>query len=80
MRDLINKITALALIMAQMTIALPAQEVFDKERGKTRLEQYLDRAALERDAEKWERLAEAGFEAAMREWERANLYLREQGG
>jgi hypothetical protein len=79
MKDFINKITALALIMAQMTIALPAQEVFDKERGKTRLEQYLDRAGQERDAEKWERLAEAGFEAAMREWESANLYLREQG-
>ena len=79
MRGVINKVVAIGLIMAQMTIALPALETFDKERGKARLEQYLDRAAMARDAEKWERTAEAGFEAAMAEWESANLYLREQG-
>jgi hypothetical protein len=79
MVGMINKVVAIALILAQMTIALPAKEVFDKQRGKARLEQYLDRAAMERDAEKWERLAEAGYEAAMREWESANLYLKELG-
>jgi hypothetical protein len=43
-----------------------------------RLEHYLDRAALERSAEKWESLAQAGLLAAMVEWESGNLYLREQ--
>jgi hypothetical protein len=75
----VNRVVAIALILAQMTIALPGEEVFDKQRGKARLERYLDRAAMERDAEKWERLAEAGYEAAMSEWESANLYLKEQG-
>jgi hypothetical protein len=75
----VNKCVAIALIMAQMTIVLPAEEVFDKQRGASRLERYLDRAAMEREAEKWERLAEAGYEAAMAEWESANLYLKELG-
>jgi hypothetical protein len=43
-----------------------------------RLEHYLDRAALERNGEKWESLAQAGLLAAMAEWESENLYLREQ--
>jgi hypothetical protein len=75
-----NRIIAIILIGMQSAMYLQAVELrFDMGRGGARLEQYLDRASQERSAQKWERLAEAGMQAAMAEWESANLYLRERG-
>ncbi|GHV62857.1 hypothetical protein AGMMS49587_10960 [Spirochaetia bacterium] len=76
-----EKIIACILIISQFTMLLPARELgSDMRRGMVRLEHYLDRAEIERNAEKWEDIARAGLEAAMLEWESANLYLREQDG
>ncbi|MDR0449867.1 MAG: hypothetical protein LBH26_01205, partial [Treponema sp.] len=75
----INRAMSLLVILSQVSLLLPAEELRpDLRRGMVRLEHYLDRAALERSAEKWESLAQAGLLAAMAEWESGNLYLREQ--
>ncbi|GHV54717.1 hypothetical protein AGMMS49579_15860 [Spirochaetia bacterium] len=75
----LEKIIACLLIIGQFTMLLPARELgSDMRHGMVRLEHYLDRAEIERNAEKWETLAQAGLEAAMLEWESGNLYLREQ--
>jgi hypothetical protein len=58
---------------------LPAEELrTDLRRGMARLEHYLDRAAAERRVQGWERLAQAGLEAAMYEWESGALWLWER--
>jgi hypothetical protein len=67
------------VILSQISLFLPAEELRpDLRRGMARLEHYLDRAELERNAEKWETLAQAGLLAALVEWESGNLYLKEQ--
>jgi hypothetical protein len=74
-----NRIMSFIIILSQISLLLPAEELRpDLRRGMARLEHYLDRASLERNAEKWESLAQAGLLAAMVEWESGNLYLREQ--
>lgn len=73
-----NKGIALVLIVSQLCACLPALEFMPElYEGYQRLEQYLDRANVERSLEKWERLAEAGVLAAMNAWESSNLYLKE---
>ncbi|QTQ14986.1 hypothetical protein HRQ91_11230 [Treponema parvum] len=47
------------------------------ERGKIRLEHYLDRASLERSKEKWEESARKGIEEALSLWENENLQIKE---
>jgi len=57
---------------------LPAQDFgIDLQRGKARLERYLDRAGQERSKDKWEEIASAGIEAALLEWESANIFIRD---
>ncbi|MDR1655851.1 MAG: hypothetical protein LBR96_07625, partial [Treponema sp.] len=79
MSEKFNRVISLIIVLAQAVMMLPAEELRpDLWRGMARLEHYLDRAAIERSAEKWESLAQAGLLAAMVEWESGNLYLREQ--
>jgi hypothetical protein len=74
-----NKVMSFIIVLSQVSLLLPAEELRpDLRRGMVRLEQYLDRAAIERNAETWESLARAGLLAAMTEWENGKLYLREQ--
>jgi hypothetical protein len=73
-----SRIIALILIFTHIGYYLPAQEAaVDLARGMARLERYLDRAAQERSAKGWEELAAAGLEAALLEWESANIYMKE---
>jgi hypothetical protein len=73
-----RRFIALLLVLTQFVYFLPAQEMgADVRRGMARLERYLDRAAIERSAAGWEQLAMEGLEAALLEWEGANLYLKE---
>jgi hypothetical protein len=79
MSKFFNRVMSIIVILSQAALLLPAEELRpDLRRGMERLERYLDRAALERSAEKWESLAQAGLLAALAEWESGNLYLREQ--
>ena len=73
-----KRVIALLIILTHFLSMLPAQEFgVDLRRGYNRLENYLDRAALERSAQSWEALATAGLEAALLEWESANILLKE---
>jgi len=75
----LRKLVAIMLIVTQGLSLLPAQEmVLDISRGRQRLERYLDRASLERSAQSWESIAQAGMEAAMLEWESAHTYIMER--
>jgi murein DD-endopeptidase MepM/ murein hydrolase activator NlpD len=73
-----RRLVSLLLIISHSVYILPAQEIsIDYTRGRQRLERYLDRALQERSVQSWEAIASAGLEAAILEWESANIYLKE---
>ena len=51
--------------------------MLEKDYSRLRLEQYLDRAARERNETDWKRIAEEGLLASMTEWESTHSYLKE---
>ena len=73
-----RKITAVILLISQIAYILPAQSLMlEKDYSRLRLEQYLDRAARERNETDWKRIAEEGLLASMTEWESTHSYLKE---
>lgn len=81
MKKKFDKVVAIALLLSQFVTFVGADTIrWNTKLGQSRLEYYLDRASIQREAQAWERLAEEGLLQAMKEWETGNLYLREIAG
>ncbi|QTQ10853.1 hypothetical protein HRI96_00780 [Treponema parvum] len=78
MKNFLNRLIASFFILIYSGAFGFAEELHrGLERGKIRLEYYLDRASLERSSEKWEESARKGIEEALGLWESENLQIKE---
>lgn len=74
-----QRMLAFCILLVYGTMLLPAQEIYlSRQLGGMYLEQYLDRADLERSQQRWQQLADQGVLVALSAWESAHLYLLEQ--
>ncbi len=74
----INRIISFLLMMFYVTSLLPAKEISSSlNASKQRLDYYLEKASAEYDESGWEEKAEAGFEEALKYWEKESLYIEE---
>ena len=74
-----HRILALCILLVQVTMMVPAQELYlGKQLGNRYLEQYLDRADMESSQQRWQELADQGMLVALAAWESAQTYLLEQ--
>ena len=74
----INRIISFLLMMFYVTSLLPAKEISSSlNASKQRLDYYLEKAGAEYDEAGWEEKAEAGFEEALKYWEKESLYIEE---
>lgn len=73
-----NRIISFLLMMFYAASLLPAKEISNKlNASRQRLDYYLEKASIEYDEAGWEEKAEAGFEEALRYWEKESLYIEE---
>ena len=74
-----HRILALCILLVQVTMMVPAQELYlGKQLGNRYLEQYLDRADMESSQQRWQELADQGMLVALAAWESSQTYLWEQ--
>ena len=74
-----HRILALCILLIQVTMVVPAQELYlGRQLGNRYLEQYLDRADMESSQQRWQELADQGMLVALAAWESSQTYLLEQ--
>ncbi|MDD7275068.1 MAG: hypothetical protein PUH08_05285, partial [Treponema sp.] len=74
-----HRILALCILLVQVTMMVPAQELYlGRQLGNRYLEQYLDRADMESSQQRWQELADQGMLVALTAWESSQTYLLEQ--
>lgn len=74
----VNRIVSFLLMMFYVASLLPAKEISSTlNASKQRLDYYLEKAGAEYDETGWEKKAEAGFEEALKYWEKESLYIEE---
>ena len=64
-----QRMLAFCILLVYGTMLLPAQEIYlSRQLGGMYLEQYLDRADLERSQQRWQQLADQGVLVALSAW------------
>ena len=65
-------------MMVYAVSLLPAKEISSTlNSSRQRLDYYLEKAGSENDEIRWEEKASAGFEEAMKYWEKESIYIGE---
>lgn len=73
-----NRILTVLLMMVYAVSLLPAKEISSTlNSSRQRLDYYLEKAGGENDEIRWEEKASAGFEEAMKYWEKESIYIEE---
>ncbi len=73
-----NRIISVLLLMFYVTSLLPAKEISSTlNASRQRLDYYLEKANAEYDEASWEEKAAAGFEEALKYWEKESIYIEE---
>ena len=74
----INRIISAILMMFYVTSLLPAKEISSTlNASRQRMDYYLEKAGAEYDEAGWEEKAAAGFEEALKYWEKESIYIEE---
>lgn len=74
----INRIISAILMMFYVTSLLPAKEISSTlNASRQRMDYYLEKAGAECDEAGWEEKAVAGFEEALKYWEKESIYIEE---
>lgn len=74
----INRIISAILMMFYVTSLLPAKEISSTlNASRQRMDYYLEKAGTEYDEAGWEEKAVAGFEEALKYWEKESIYIEE---
>ena len=61
-----HRILALCILLVQVTMMVPAQELYlGRQLGNRYLEQYLNRADMESSQQRWQELADQGMLVAL---------------
>jgi len=77
MKNLLKRVIAFFIMLVEIVVCVPAEIFVNEEKALYHLEQYFDKADMERDEARWEQLAEEGILQAMVIWENENLELLE---
>ena len=77
-KEIKNRILTVLLMMVYAVSLLPAKEISSTlNSSRQRLDYYLEKAGSENDEIRWEEKASAGFEEAMKYWEKESIYIEE---